>query len=400
MKNKILLFSIGFVVFSSFLNFLTVRLLGLPCVIEFFVLPLLYIYRRNLNIPTIEVFYVFVFVLLGTLIGSINPVYMISDIIPIARCFLIGSIAFVIGKNNNVFKNIDNLYSFCFGVFCGDFVNALILMTTILGTKFDREYAVDINIIFSVLWVVLTILYKKPKYLIAMLVLVPSLAFMSVSRGVSTFFFVAIILAFFLKIIKSPSKIVFIGSFLTVSFFILSDIYINNEEAVRKFSPSMHFRLYKKVRSYGKNKTDGGRIAPYYWAAENITYYTVPRGFLGKNFLKNPDKDDTPLVSPWDCSYMELLYTFGFVPFILIIGIVLYKLIKCFMFYITTSELLFAALSVLLATMLIEHFFGYGLIRSPFTIASSWGILGFLWRITRYPDSLIGTLINSSDDKN
>ena len=76
------------------------------------------------------------------------------------------------------------------------------------------------------------------------------------------------------------------------------------------------------------------------------------------------------------------LGTFGFVAFILIIGIVLYKLIKCFMFYITTSELIFAALSVLLATMLIEHFFGYGLIRSPFTIASSWGILGFVWQIT------------------
>ena len=382
MKNKILLFSIGFVVFSSFLNFLTVRLLGLPCVIEFFVLPLMYIYRRNLNIPTIEVFYVFVFVLLGTLIGSINPVYTISDIIPISRCFLIGSIAFIIGKNNNVFKNIDNLYSFCFGVFCGDFVNALILMTTILGTKYDREYAVDINIIFSVLWVILTILYKKPKYLIAVLVLVPSLAFMSVSRGVSTFFLVAIILAFFLKIIKNPSKIVFIGTFLTVSFFILSDIYINNEETVRKFSPSMHFRLYKKVRTYGKNKTDGGRIAPYYWAAENITYYTFPRGFLGKKVLRSGGGQNTPLMSPWDSSYMELLYTFGFILFVIILLVFLYKLYMCFILYVHSGKLLFATITVLLVTMFIEHFFGYGLIRSPFTIASSWGFLGYVWQIT------------------
>ena len=382
MKNKILLFSIGVVVFSSFLNFLTVRLLGLPCVIEFFVLPLMYIYRRNLNIPTIEVFYVFVFVLLGTLIGSINPVYTISDIIPISRCFLIGSIAFIIGKNNNVFKNIDNLYSFCFGVFCGDFVNALILMTTILGTKYDREYAVDINIIFSVLWVILTILYKKPKYLIAVLVLVPSLAFMSVSRGVSTFFLVAIILAFFLKIIKNPSKIVFIGTFLTVSFFILSDIYINNEETVRKFSPSMHFRLYKKVRTYGKNKTDGGRIAPYYWAAENITYYTFPRGFLGKKVLRSGGGQNTPLMSPWDSSYMELLYTFGFILFVIILLVFLYKLYMCFILYVHSGKLLFATITVLLVTMFIEHFFGYGLIRSPFTIASSWGFLGYVWQIT------------------
>lgn len=287
MKNKIFLFSIGFIVFSSFLNYLTVRLLGLSCLIEFFVLPLLYIYRRDLHIPTIEIFYVFVFVLLGTLIGSINPVYTMSEIFPIARCFFIGSVAFVVGKNNNVFKNIDNLYSFCFGVFCGDFVNALILMTSILGTKYDREYAVDINIIFSVLWVILTILYKKPKYLFIVFVLVPSLAFISVSRGVSTFFLISIIAAFFMKIVKQPTKIVLVSGLFTISFIILSNLYYNNEETVRKFSPSMHFRMYKKMSTYGMNKTDGGRIAPYYWAAENITYYSVPRGFLGKKVLRS-----------------------------------------------------------------------------------------------------------------
>lgn len=399
MKNKIFLFSVGFVVFSSFLNFFTVRLLGLPCVIEFFALPLLYLYRRNLNIPSIEVFYVFVFVLLGTLIGSINPINSISDIIPIARCFLVGSLAFVIGKNNNVFKNIDNLYSFCFGVFCGDFVNALILMTTILGTKYDREYAVDINIIFSVLWVILTILYKKPKYLLAIFVLVPTLSFISVSRGVTTFFLIGILVAFIMKIIKRPTKIVLVLGFLTFAFVFFSNLYYNNEETVRKFSPSMHFRMYKKAKTYGKNKIDRGRIAPYYWAAENITYYSVPRGFLGKKFLKSLDKDNTPLMSPWDSAYMELLYTFGFIPFIIILGIAFYKLFKCFIYYINTSELIFAALTAIMITMFIEHFFAYGLIRSPFTIASSWGVLGFVWRVANNPDYLVGTLIKTSNDK-
>lgn len=400
MKEKIFLFLIGFFSFSSFLSYLTARVLGLPCLLELFAIPLLYYYRKQIYVPTIELIYVAFFILFGIFIGLLNPVYELSEIFPIARCFLIGSLSFVICKNNNIFNNIDNLYIFCFGVFCGDLMNAYILMSTILGTKFDKQYSVDINIIFSVLWVILTILYKKPKYLLAILVLVPTLSFISVSRGVSTFFLIATITAFILKIIKKPSKIVLTVSFLTISFMLLSNIYISNEETVRKFSPSMHFRLYKKVNTYGKNKIDGGRIAPYYWAADNITYYTFPRGFLGKKFLKNLDGDNTPLMSPWDSAYMELLYTFGFIPFILIIGIALYKLFKCFMYYIRTSEVIFAALTALFVTMIVEHFFTYGLIRSPFAIASSWGILGFIWRVTKYPDSMIGTLINSSDDKN
>lgn len=399
MKQKIFIFLIGFLSFSSFLSYFTTRVLGMPCLLEAFAIPLLYYYRKQLYVPTIELIYVAFFVLFSTFIGLLNPVFELSEIIPIARCFLIGAISFVICKNNNIFSNVDNLYIFCFGAFCGDLTNAYILMSTILGTKFDKQYAVDINIIFSVLWGILTILYKKPKYLLAIFILVPLLSFISISRGVSTFFLIAIVCSFILKIIKQPSKIVLVSAFLTVSYIILSNMYISNEETVRKFSPSMHFRLYKKVKTYGKNNIDAGRMAPYYWVANNISYYTFPRGFLGKKFLKSIDEDNTPLMYPWDSAYMELLYTFGFIPFIIIFGIALYKLFKCFIYYIKTSELIFAALTVIMVTMFIEHFFSYGLIRSPFTIASSWGVLGFVWRVANNPDSLEGTLIKTSDDK-
>lgn len=397
MKNKIFLFLIGLFGFSSLLSYLSTRLLHAPCLIEVVAIPLLYYYRKSIRIPQSELIGVILFVLLGTFIGLLNPVYSLKEILPIARCFLLGSIAFVITKNNNIFRDIDSLYIFCFGVFIGDLINAYILMSTILGTKFDKQYAVDINIIFSVLWAVLTILYKKDKNLILVLILVPTLSFMSVSRGVSSFFVIGIILAFILKIFQHPSKIILISAFLSISYIILSSLYINNEETVRRFSPSMHFRMYKKVESYGKNDIDNGRVIPYLWAGNHISYYAFPRGFLGKKFLTTSGDERIPLMSPWDSAYMELLYTFGFFPLLIILLIYLYKLYSCYLLYAQSKELIFAASSAMLTLLFFEHFFTYVLIRSPFMVVCNGGFLGFIWRITKQPTTLIGNLIQKND---
>ena len=280
MKDKIIPFLLGLFSFSSLLSYWSVRLLHAPCLVEICAIPLLYYYRHKIKIPQTDFISVILFMLLGIFVGLLNPVYSFMEILPIARCFMLGALAFIISKNNNIFKDIDGLYAFCFGAFMGDLLNAYILMSSILGTKFDKQYAVDINIIFSVLWVILTILYKGSKYLIAIFILVPLLSFISVSRGVSTFFLIGVILAFILKIHQRPSKIILVTAFLSVSYLTLSSLYVNNEETVRKFSPSMHFRMYKKLRTYGQNSIDGGRIAPYVWAGNHLTYYAVPRGFF------------------------------------------------------------------------------------------------------------------------
>lgn len=397
MKNKIFLFLIGLFGFSSLLSYLSTKLIHAPCLIEIIAVPLLYYYRKNIKIPQSELIAVILFVLLGTFIGLLNPVYSLTEIIPIARCFILGAIAFVIAKNNNIFKSIDSLYTFCFGVFMGDLLNAYILMSSILGTHLDKQYAVDINIIFSVLWVVLTILYKKDKYLILVFILVPTLSFMSVSRGVATFFLIGIVLAFIMKLFQRPSKFVVIIAFLSVSYFVLSSLYINNEDAVRKFSPSMHFRMYTKVKSYGANNIDDGRIAPYIWVGNHLTYYIFPRGFLGKKFLTQIGGENTPLMSPWDSAYMELLYTFGFFPLLIVLLIYLYKLYSCYLLYARTKELIFSASFVMLALLFFEHIFTYGLIRSPFMVVCNGGFLGFIWRITKQPTTLIGNLIQKND---
>lgn len=398
MRDKIILFLIGFFSFSSFLSYWMVNLLHLPCLVEVCIIPLWYYYRHSIQISQKDVIFIILFVLLGIFIGLINPIYSLVEILPIARCFMLGSIAFVIAKNNNIFKNIKSLYVFCFGVFMGDLINAYILMHTILGTVNDKQYAVDINIIFSVLWVILTILYKDTKHLIVIFILVPTLSFISISRGVSTFFLIGIILAFILKIYKQPSKTITATAFFTISFFVLSTLYVNNEKTVREFSPSMHFRLYTKMKNYGKNNIDNGRIEPYIWAFNNLTYYVIPKGFLGKKFLDKGTENYTALMSPWDSTYMELLYTFGFPILIIFILLYLYKLYLCYILYARTGELIFAAAFAMLLLLFFEYIFTYGLIRSPFTVICNGGFLGFIWRITRQPETLVGNLIQKQND--
>lgn len=395
MKDKIFLFLIGFFSFSSLLSYLSVRIFHVPCMVEIFAIPLLYYYRHSIRIPHTNLISVTLFVLLGIFIGLLNPVYSLAEIIPIARCFMLGAVAFIVAKNNNIFKDIDSLYVFCFGVFIGDLLNTYMLMQTILGTKLDKEYAVDINIIFSVLWVILTILYKNSKFLIVIFILVPLLSFTSVSRGVSTFFLIGVIFAFVLKVYQRPSKFVLVTAFLSIAYITLSSMYVNNEEVVRKFSPSMHFRMYTKVRTYGQNNIDGGRIAPYLWAGNHLTYYILPRGFLGKKYLNTLE---IPMRAPWDSAYMELLYTFGFLPLVIFIFIYLYKLYSCYILYVRTGELIFAASCAILALLFIEYIFAYGLIRSPFTVVCNGGLLGFIWRITSNPSTLVGNLIEDKDD--
>lgn len=80
-------------------------------------------------------------------------------------------------ENNEIFSTKGKLLALSFGAFVGDLLNSYITMRTTLGGVEDDEYAVDINIILSILWAILIIFYKKSKWLLLLLVLVPLLCF-------------------------------------------------------------------------------------------------------------------------------------------------------------------------------------------------------------------------------
>ena len=391
--NKISLFFVGFIILSSFCSFVTVKMLNVPCLIELFLFPLGYYYRRSIVWNRRDLIALVLFVIAGTFIGLLNPLFELGEILQMSRCFFLGGLGFVLLKNNNLFSSKKKMMALVFGVFMGDLANSYLAMKTMLGSSLDREYAVDINIILSVLWPILIVFCKKSKWLLVLLVLVPILCFLSVSRGISTFFVVGIVLSLIFKTLKSPSKIFVSVTFLVIAFFALSAVYERSEIAVRELSPSIHFRLYTKVKSYGKTKGDGGRIAPYVWLSENYGYYALPRGFLGKKFIKEKNSSLIPVQIPWDSAYFELIYTFGLIPFLLFLIIYLYKLYQIFIYYNKTGEAIFAIACVMFLLLLIEHFFGYGMYRSPFTVFCNGALLGFIWRISGHPETLYGNLI-------
>lgn len=383
-------FFLGLIALSSLCTFLLVNKLHLPCLIEIFLIPLWYFKRHSVYLPFKDVMALVIFILFGTFIGLLNSHFELNEILQMSRCFLLGGFGFILLKNNELFTSIDNLIALAFGAFIGDLLNSYIMMKTALGGVDDKEYAVDINIILSILWPILIIFYKKFKWLLLIFLLVPLLCFLSVSRGISMFFIIGIVLSFLFKTLKSPSKIIVSSIFLLLSFGVLSYIYEKSESAVRDFSPSMHFRLYTKVKNSGKNQGDKGRIAPYLWLQNNFDYYAYPRGFLGKKFIQEKSDSLIPLKNAWDSAYLEVLYTFGLLPFLFILFVYLYKLYHLFIYYHRTENSIFAVASIMFILLLIEHFFGYGLYRSPFTVFCNGALLGFIWRISENPDSVNG----------
>lgn len=214
------------------------------------------------------------------------------------------------------------------------------------------------------------------------------------------FFFLGITLAFIFKTLKSPSKIFLSIVFLTFAFISLSYIYEKSENAVRAMSPSMHFRLYTKTKNYGKSRGDVGRIAPYIWLKNHLDYYALPRGFQGKKFVMEKKDDLIPVKNVWDSAYLEVLYTFGLLPFLVILVIYLYKLYQMFIYYQRCGDPIFAIAIVMFLLLLVEHFFGYGLYRSPFTVFSNGALLGFIWRISERPETVYGTSIDDNENFN
>lgn len=389
MMNSKLFFFVGMIL-STFSSFLLVRNLHLPCLIEVFLIPLWFYKRQSINLPTRDMIALALFVLLGTFVGLLNQRFDLNEILQMSRCFFLGGFGFVLMKNNELFTCKDKLLALAFGAFIGDLVNSYFSLKTMLSSFHDREYAVDVNIILSVLWPILIIFYKKSKWLLLLLLLVPMLCFLSVSRGITTYFALAIVLAFVFKTLKSPSKIIVSAVFLIAAFFSLSHIYEESESAVRHLSPSIHHRLYTKMKSYGHTGADAGRIAPYLWVVKHLDYYAFPRGFQGKKFIHEEKEDLVPVKNVWDSSYLEVLYTFGLIPFLLFVVIYLYKLYQMLIYYSRSGDYIFAIGSIMLLLLFVEHFFGYGLYRSPFAVFCNGGLLGYIWRISANPDSIYG----------
>lgn len=370
---------IGFVAFSSFCSSLTIDILHLPlCAVELFYLPLFLFYRKKIQIPQDEFARLLLFIVLGIAIGGLNTIFSIADILPIARCFFWGGLGFLIAKNNNLL-DLDKLYIFLLGVICGDCYNCFFRMNQMFTSLEDKQYAVDINIVFSVLWLVVVVLNKNTLHFVLALIFVPIVSFLSISRGVFSFFMAGLILSIILKFKNNPKKIISIIFFVALISVLAYHVYISIEDNVLDVSTSIHMRLYTKMENIGDNDADSNRFAAYIYIFAHFYRYILPRGFLGKSFFDFKDGYFDEMYA-WDSAYAELLYTFGFVLFLPMV-----------FFYISRGRILYSKYRkediesgmffTILVVVFYQLFFTYGIIRSPFTVTSFGLVLGHILRL-------------------
>lgn len=70
-----------------------------------------------------------------------------------------------------------------------------------------------------------------------------------------------------------------------------------------------------------------------------------------------------------------------------------------YIYFHCTDNPIFAVACVMLILLGLEHFFGYGLYRSPFTVFSNGALLGFIWRISTNPDSVSSLSLEKTEIK-
>lgn len=329
--------------------------------------------------PKTEIFVLMVFVIQWTLLGLLNPLFSLMDILPIARCFLLGGLGFIFAKNNSI-SNLTNWYYFTFGIFVGDCFNCIYKMDQMIMNMDDNQYAVDINIIFSVMWLLIVIFNKRWTHILFALCLIPIIGFTSVSRGIFSFFIFGLAAAFIIKSRMSIHRIMLPVILTCIIGSIAYFIYYECESIISEISPTLHFRLYTKMNEIGDNESDTTRIAAYIHIINNWTRYLLPRGFLGKSFFVLSDGYYDEMYA-WDSAYSELLYTFGFCILIPIYLRILYWGKKLCGFYLNYNEEIYAIIGAMLFIIMYELFFGYGVIRSPFTVISFGIVLGYSFQL-------------------
>lgn len=112
------------VMLSSFSSYLLVSKLHLPCLIELFLIPLWFYYRRTISLPFKDVMILTLFLISGTFVGLLNPLFDLGEILQMTRCFFLGGIGFVLLKIMRFFNERKITCSFVWG-FCRGFVEFL-----------------------------------------------------------------------------------------------------------------------------------------------------------------------------------------------------------------------------------------------------------------------------------
>src|SRR5574344_2477482 len=378
LKNNYFPFLLGLLVFSSFCQYIMMEIFHFPFnTIEFFFIPIFIKHYSQLKTKSSYAYIVVIIIFLLTLLGQTNNKFQLNEILAITRCASLFGFTYIIARYSRLSFTVDNLYYFSLGCIVGDILNSILRIKMMLFV--ENASAVDINIIFSMLWVALSV-YKGKKFLVLSLIIMPIAAFFSISRGISIFFIITSLLSVVAKTSNDLKKKIGYFILLIIMSYFCYSMYYSSEKYIESMSPSIHTRLYNKVGEIGSNEADNNRYAAYYYIANHIDEYIFPRGLLGKQTVTKSYSYWGAEEYAWDSAYSELFYTFGIIGFAFLFFQYSKRLYLHYTKHKHNNKNLFSYLSmIMMLVVFFEMFFGYGILRTPVNVSSLGLLMGYTY---------------------
>lgn len=364
---------IGIILFSPYVNILFTQEWGINhTYIEFFIIPLFIAFRKHFKFKIINIILSLLFLILFTLLGTLNTNFTLTQILYTSRSYTLILFFFLCFKNHPILT-INDLYYLSLGSILGSIIvssNNFLNIEVLENTGFS--YIVDMNVLSIPLCISSALLTKKLPIILFTVFITLIGAYLSVTRGLLLFFILSLIISmlFAYKKRKAIVRILFICSIGLLSLTLVA--YYNLENKVYDMSPTIHNRLYTKIRNGSTG--DDGRIRHLIYIADNLDSYILPRGFVYRKTDNLKKHRDLWMVQ--DIALGELLYTFGFL-FIFLLIWYLNKYISLLKTKWRNSNI------VLVCTMatafIIFIFFGYGILIHPYSVCLLGIFLAFLY---------------------
>lgn len=379
-KYIVITILIAFFVISIFANYVFTRYIGFNS-IELIIIPILLFYSKYIrNIKFTDIFICLAIILgLWCLSVFFLPTELNDTLYNTIRSYLLFFFVFFIIYRNPIF-NFKYIYIIALLSKVGDILTSILL----LQMTPDDDVIVGAN--FLTTPIILAYAYKKKSmiHFISVMLLCVVSSFLSITRGILLYTIIDVIIIIVLNIYSIKQFIKWIIVICMISPMVYT-VYLAAEMPIKEYSPSFHYRMYRKVLDKDDKDVvtgDNDRKEHYLYVLLNpeeaLTPHGLPSRFAWSDFYKTNHR---LLYACQDSAIVELIYTFGF--FLIPILLSFIRLILFFVKRRKNNVESFIILSCLL-NILIALPMGYGLIINPSIIATLAVQLAIAYKMKKY----------------
>lgn len=315
-KDRLLLLTCGFIVFSPLSSIITMQFLHLPLALpELLFIPFIYLLRHRLDLRiklTKPAIYLFCLLLLLLIIGFLLQNFRASSILSTSRGYLYMLLSFAVfsGKNKT---SMHDIMLICLGSVVGWCVLSIeqFNLITRLAIDEDNSLSVSGNMVALVLLVSIAIINKNNKVIILAIFLGLVLSLTTGLRRQIIVFFLAVVISYFFILTSRKGNglkiFLIIGTFglSLVIIYPIVDNYIND------ISPILHQRIFSKSEQFltgDLSEADKIRRDFINQFLNNLDKYILPQGFVSKRTM-----EDVGTGIYMDFPVLELAYTLGLI---------------------------------------------------------------------------------------